>query len=162
VSAQRAGLELLDQLAEQHANDVTNQAERAWAYHALGTAMFRQRGFSNQVEEAYSTAIRLGSTVATEPSALPEWYCHLCISYLNLGNVVGNDADRRPEMEVACKQALAIFERLATDSPFEADYQYKAAVTYGRLGRLYDDMARPSEAEAANRKCFEMLQRLAT
>jgi tetratricopeptide (TPR) repeat protein/tRNA A-37 threonylcarbamoyl transferase component Bud32 len=159
VAAQRNAASILTQLVTESPLERTYQEDLLKVQLALARSLAR----GNQGAEAkaiYRKATELGTPLATGPLATPASRYQLGLAFVNLGNVVSNNTNGRPEAEIAWNRALELFSKLAADFPRESSYQEKLALTQGRLSRLYADLERWERAETCIQEELRGLEQL--
>jgi tetratricopeptide (TPR) repeat protein len=140
------------------------QGEQARAIRAEGTyrvaELRRNLGQHENAIGGYQEAIDLFGKLAADFPAVPQYRQDLAKCHNNLGRLLAH-LNKHAEAAEAYRQALAIREKLATESP-APEYRGNLARSLNNLGLLLADLGKRAEAEEAYRQALAIQERVVT
>jgi serine/threonine protein kinase/tetratricopeptide (TPR) repeat protein len=142
----RSILNFYERFATRNATNPKLQAEAAWAYRKVG-ALNERLGFGAEAEEAYARAIGMFEDLVASDRALPEYRYKLVQTY-DIADPWTAEASSLPGLEKRLRRAGVLIDRLATESPTDAEYAHTRIHVQAKLGMTLQRLKQLDEAEA--------------
>jgi serine/threonine protein kinase/tetratricopeptide (TPR) repeat protein len=129
-------------------------------YHVELGELLEATNRRDEAEQAYRLAWAM-ATDKVSPEAQPQyfWFDRLSRNQACLVKLL-TAAGRKQEAEAHYRQALVLWEKLATQSPAVPDYRYQLARTYRLLGEFLAANKRPEEAEKVSLQAITVLEEM--
>jgi tetratricopeptide (TPR) repeat protein len=124
--------------------------------------LLRHMNRRREAEEAYGEAITLLTDLIPprESRGARDYRYKLAVAHVNLGNLLAERADRRPEAEKAQRQAIALLDNLVLQFPDSHVYRRDLANGYNGLGYVLEDTGRLADAGEAYRHALALFKEL--
>jgi tetratricopeptide (TPR) repeat protein len=146
-----------EEFAALRADDPEAEAER-------GTAIFQlayirdEMGEIEKARDEYARSRDIFAALADAHPGVPEYRKNLAISLYNLGNVL-DDLHQPAEAEAACREALAVIERLRAEDD-KPEYREHLATIHNNLGAVYSHQKKHREAGEQYRQAAVVTKKL--
>lgn len=135
------------------------RSRQAMAYFQIGR-MNQTLGRSQESEDAYRRAVKLGRQLVADFADQPEHRKQLAVSLGNLGTLLRQN-DHISEAEAMYLEAAAIYRKLSGEFPNKPDFRQALAGILHNLGNVYCLTNRLSEAETAIGESLAIRKQLA-
>jgi tetratricopeptide (TPR) repeat protein len=156
--ALRTALQLRQSLTREFpGRDDFHRDDQDTLYH-LGALLARMPGRIEEVDKAYQEAVEAEQTLSAAHPDEPDYRRKLAQYLNNRANLLKT---RKPhEAESIYREAVAILQKLAEQSPSISANQWRLARSLSNLGATFEAEKRPEEAVAPYRDALARLQRL--
>jgi serine/threonine protein kinase/Flp pilus assembly protein TadD len=170
-AAERQAIALLEKLVKELPNDPVYRRVLAYSHGQLGISLYDQGKYEG-AEAAYRRSRDLLEELVAEPphvsmdrESLAVTYYNLdrgnlALDYFNLGRLFHGDLEKLAEAEECYRKALALYEKLAEESPKERRFRAYLAISQSELGGLLRDLGRRADAEKFQRQALALAKKL--
>jgi serine/threonine protein kinase len=155
----RTAAQAFSRLADEPQSKPVHRLLAAFAWTTVAQVA-REAGRQDDAARAVSEAVRRAEAVLQLDRSNPNLRYGLAGARLEAGRLWAGQAGQENESAVALDEAVALLERLTTESPQATSFSRKLAVALAVRGRWHLAHQRPAEAAADARRALEVLERL--